>query len=483
MSHYNVVFISIDTMRPDHLGCYGYGRDTSPHMDALAAQGALFRQAIAPHIPTQPSHTTFYTGLHALAHKIAAHARSAKLDRRILMLPQILQRHGYATAAVDSVVTISHRKGSWFARGYDYYASYSYDPTRMVKGKTQTEILTERSVELLELLRDEPFFFFVHYWDPHAPYRPPRPYDRMFYSGDERDPRHTSMQPVYALAEDYYRAVLADMRMAGVTDLEYVIAQYDAEIRAVDAQIGRLMAALERLGLAERTLVVLVSDHGEAFGEGNFYFEHQGLFDGVTRIAMILRLPGRIKPAQQVDAMVAGYDVAPTILDLLGMEPPYGLPYDLTGRSLWPLLDGSASTHHEALVLTEATRQASYALRTPDWKLIVPVTHDVHGTPIPDVYGRRRDPHPLLYDLRTDPSEQHDMLETCPRVAEDLGARLAAWVQKELQRCGGPDPVATQVSPSAFADAMAKYRDRMGSKRNGPAAAIQPIEQLVTQSL
>jgi arylsulfatase A-like enzyme len=459
---YNVVFISVDTMRPDHMGCYGYARDTSPHMDALAAQGALFTEAIAPHIPTQPSHTTFYTGLHALAHKIAAHARSAKLDRRILMLPQILQQHGYATAAVDSMVTISHGKGSWFARGYDYYAGYSYQPTRRVKGKTQTEILTDRSIELIEHLRDEPFFFFVHYWNPHAPYKPQQPYDRLYYNGNERDPAHTSMEPVLALADDYYRAVLADMGMSGVKDLAYVIAQYDAEIRAADEQIGRLMAALERLGLAERTLVVLVSDHGEAFGEGNFYFEHQGLYDGVTRIATVLRLPERIRSGQRIGAMVAGYDLAPTILELLGV-PLSELPYELTGRSLWPLLDGTASTVHEALVLTEATRQASYALRTLDWKLIVPVTEDARGTPVPDIYGRPRDPRPLLYDLRADPGERHDVHADYPQVAGELQSHLSRWIQQELQCWGGPDPVATQVSTSAFADAMAKYEDRVGA--------------------
>jgi arylsulfatase A-like enzyme len=458
---YNVVFISVDTMRPDHLGCYGYARDTSPHMDALAAQGALFTQAIAPHIPTQPSHTTFYTGLHALAHKIAAHARSAKLDRRILMLPQILQRHGYATAAVDSLVTISHGKGSWFARGYDYYAGYSYQPTRRVKGKTQTELLTERSIELIEHLCHEPFFFFVHYWNPHAPYQPPPPYDRLFYHDNERDPRHTSMEPVYDLAEEYYRAVLADMGMAGVTDLAYVIAQYDAEIRTVDQEIGRLMAAIERLGLADRTLVVLVSDHGEAFGEGDFYFEHQGLYDGIVRIATILCLPSQIPAESRIDALIAGYDLAPTILELLGV-PLHELPYELTGRSLWPLLDGTATTLHESLVLTEATRQASYALRTPDWKLIVPIVHDSRGTPVPDVYGRPRDSRPLLFDLRADPGERIDVHAKHPQMAKDLESRLVAWVQEELQRWGGSDPVASQVSTSAFADAMAKYRDRAG---------------------
>jgi arylsulfatase A-like enzyme len=210
--------------------------------------------------------------------------------------------------------------------------------------------------------------------------------------------------------------------------------------------------------------VVLVSDHGEALGEGDFYFEHQGLYDGVTRIAMVLRLPGLIRAGGRIAPMVAGYDLAPTILELLGLSLSEVLSYELTGRSLWPLLDGSAPAIHEALVLTEATRQASYALRTPDWKLIVPVTYDAHGAPIPDVYGRLRDPRPLLFDLRADPCEKHDVHAKHPHVAEDLQARLARWVQEELRRWGGPDPVATQASASAFADAIGKYRERAGGR-------------------
>src|SRR5262249_16072888 len=151
------------------------------------------------------------------------HARRAKLSRRVQLLPQILQRQGYVTAAVDNMVTIGHGKGSWFARGYDYYAGYTYNPTGRIDGKHQSRVLPYRGLELLDLLRreDAPFFFFIHYWDPHGPYIPPPRYDRMFYDGSEYDAANRSMDSVYDLHEEYYRAVAADMRIAGVTDLDY----------------------------------------------------------------------------------------------------------------------------------------------------------------------------------------------------------------------------------------------------------------------
>lgn len=456
----NVVFISVDTMRPDHLGCYGYRRDTSPSMDALATEGARFTQAIAPHIPTAPSHTTFYTGLNVFGHKIAAHLPKTKLDPRTLMLPQILQRHGFVTGAVDNMVTLGRGLGSWFARGFDYYSGFRYEPSRMSAGKPQATTLTKRALELLKLMRREPFFLFVHYWDPHTPYRPPPCYQRLFYNGDPYDTRHTSIEPLFELSEEYYRAVLADMGMAGVTDLEYVIAQYDAEIRAVDDQVGEIMQALRRYRVDDRTLIVLVSDHGEAFGEGDLYFEHHGLYDAVVRIAAILRLPNVILPDLQIDAMIAGQDLVPTILDFVGIDAPYGLPYDLDGVSLRPLLQGGAEPPHRDLILSEATRQASYGMRTSEWKLILPVTKKPDGAAIPDQYGRPRSDTPLLYHLATDPGEREDVAEQFPDVVRDLLQRLEKGTREGLDRWGGPDPVCTQATGRGFVEAMGKLRER-----------------------
>jgi arylsulfatase A-like enzyme len=463
----NIVLVSVDTMRPDHLGCYGYFRPTSPNIDGMAAQGAVFTQAIAPHIPTIPSHTTFYTGLHALAHNIAVHNGPAKLNRGILMLPQMLQQRGYATAAVDNLTSMHEGKSSWFSRGYDYYSGFRYQPGAGRDGKTQSDVLTERSVELLELLQHEPFFFFVHYWDPHSPYWPSRATDRMFYDEDEHAPKHTSMEPVFALADEYYRSWLGDMKMDGVTDLEFILAQYDATIRDADTQVGRLLTTLDGLGLADRTLVVVVSDHGEAFGEGGLYFGHHGLYDGVLRIAMIMRLPGVIRIGVHVDAMVAGFDLVPTILEAVGLEPPYDLPYELTGKSLWPLLEESETVLHAELFLSEGFRQASYGVRTEQWKFILPVTHNLSGMPLPDIYGRPRTPTPQLFNLQADPDETCDVYKDRPEVSADLESRLKNWLGAEGQNWDTGDPIRTQLLPGAFEDEMNKVRERSGIKTSG----------------
>jgi arylsulfatase A-like enzyme len=442
----------------------------------------LFSHAVAPTIPTQPSHTTFYTGLDALSHRIVAHARQAKLSRRVQLLPQILQRQGYVTAAVDNMVTICHGKGSWFARGYDYYAGYTYNPTGRVEGKHQSRVLTNRGLELLDLLRreDAPFFFFIHYWDPHSPYIPPPRYDRMFYDGSEYDAANRSMDSVYALHEEYYRAVTADMRMAGVTDLDYVIAQYDAEIRCADREVRRLLIALDEWGLREKTLVVLVSDHGEAFGEGDFYFEHQTLYDAVVRIALVMRLPGVLPAGLRVPAMVSGADLAPTLLDLLGIASPPDLDYPLDGCSLLPSIAHPTQDVHAAIYLAEATRQASYAVRTARWKLIVPVVRDLHGRLLTDVYGRPRDHQMLLFDLLHDPRERHNVAGERPDVVAQLADDLENWRRARLARWGGPDPVAEQASGEAFVDALRKYQERSPAHQGAgdlsrPPQIAQPV--------
>jgi hypothetical protein len=279
------------------------------------------------------------------------------------------------------------------------------------------------------------------------------------------------MQAVLALSEEYYHTQLVNLRATGVTDVEFLVAQYDAEIRAVDDQVARLLATLDRLRLSERTLVVLVSDHGEAFGEGALYFDHHGLYDAVVRTAMMMRLPDQIGAGTQVDEMVAGYDLMPTILDLLDV-PHSSLPYELTGVSLAPLMAGEKGAVHDHLFLTEAYRQGSYAVRTPEWKLIVPVTHASDGTPLGDNYGRPRDGRHLLYDLVTDPTETNDVLDAYPEIARELEERLILWQQTE-SRYPGQDPVASQTSPRAYQEAVEKMLERAGQK--GKAAAAREM--------
>ena len=249
------------------------------------------------------------------------------------------------------------------------------------------------------------------------------------------------MAEVRALHPEYYDAFLGDMKLAHPDDYGYVVAQYDGEISQVDAQIGRLVEGLKRCDAWENTELILLSDHGEAFGEGDFYFDHHGLYDAVIRVALMVRLPGE-RP-RRIGALVSTEDVAPTLIELVGLPEP---EYPLTGVSLTPLISGGASdvSVRKHVVSVESTRQASLSLRVgppSNLKLILPIVEDLQGEPIPDYYGRPRNPDPLLFDLASDPGETHNVASERPDDLARLLAELEAQ-RAEMQRGTGlPDPV------------------------------------------
>jgi arylsulfatase A-like enzyme len=433
----DIVVVAVDTLRPDHLGCYGYRRPTSPSIDALARESVVFEQAYAAGIPTTPAFTTLLTGLHPYRHRVLTHPALSRLDEDVLLLPQLAKAAGYLTVGCDNLVVQGAGRGTWFARGYDHYSGFSYTPF-----SDQSTQLTDRALALARDAADRPLFLFVHYWDPHTPYGPLPPYDTLH--DDPGTPASVDMAEVRAIHPDYYDAFLADMRLARPDDYNFVVAQYDGEISQVDAQIGRLLDGLRSCRPWENTIVVIVSDHGECFGEGGLHFDHHGLYDAVIRVAMILRLPA--VPPARVSALVSHEDVLPTLCEAADLPRP---PYEVTGRSMLPLLDPSAGPNgrrriRSSVVSVESTRQASLALRTERDKLIVPVVEDADGRPLPDFYGRPRDPSPRLFDVAVDPSERHDLAAERPDTLARLMAELDAWRAEQEKVTGLPDPVLTQ---------------------------------------
>lgn len=429
---YNVVVIAADTVRPDHLSCYGYRHQTSPNVDRLAGEGARFADFQAAQIPTHPAFTTLFTGVDPLYHGILSHSGERQLSPRVLTLAERLQRAGYLTMGIDNMMAMQAAP-SWFARGFDYFRVYRYSP-----GTGEAEKLTNWALRFLDLARDaaEPFFLFVHYFDPHTPYLPPAPFRRRFYQGDEYDPSNTSLRQ--ALADDRLTPLLlGDLPVEEITDFDFVVAQYDGEIAFMDAGIGRIFEAIDRYGLRERTLVVFLSDHGEAFGEGGLYFDHHTLHDAVTRCALIARLPGVIPAGTVIGSLVSSVDVAPTILELTGL-PPIELT-EVAGCSIRPLFSGARSIRDDA-PLGEATRQVSRGIVTPEWRLIEPVVETADGRPIPDFRGRPRSPEVQLFHRRSDREERNDVARDYPSVVADLRGRI----QQRLATCaaitGAADP-------------------------------------------
>lgn len=410
----NVLLITIDSLRADHLSCMGFPHPTTPCMDKLASEGVLCERLFCSAIPTHPSYTTLYTGQHAVTHQIVAHGGKNKLDSKAPFLPQIFLRQGHTTCAVDNM----WRGRPWFGRGYEFYVDPSVRKTLLLA--VTCEDMNHRAIPWLQSHAEEPFFMFLHYWDPHYPYTPPKRHRHLFYDGQNpTDPNNRSLdpfwkQPIGAAAKNTW------LRSAEgtITDIEYVRALYAQEVRHIDEGIGELIRSLDELGIAENTLVVLLADHGESLGEHGIYFDHYGLYDGILHVPLILRMPGKLPAGKRVSSVFQMHDVAPTLLEAAGLPPAP----KMDGRSFWKALVGDEhSWHSDPVISLECTWQAKWSLRTDTHKLIVSRRPDSLGNPEME-----------LYDLREDPAEERNVAEEKPDLAGEMRDRLETWIAERL---------------------------------------------------
>lgn len=443
----NIVLIALDTQRADHLGCYGYERDTSPNIDALADSGVLFERCYAPNIPTHPSFTTLFSGKEAITHDIVNIGGQVPIADGVRLLPEILSDAGYATAAVDSMQR-------HFSRGFDQYHTYEWNrsnATELRRGETVTEI----ALPVLEQLigGEDPFFCFLHYWDPHTPYLPPEGYKRLFYppDGDPYDPENHSMDEAWSW--EPFKWYFHDW-MPGITDADYVVNLYDGEIRYLDDQLARVFQALQPV--RDETLVVITADHGEILNEQLGYFDHHGLYEPNVHIPLILSWPGTLPAGKRVPGFVQNTDLAQSVLDLAGIGQREGME----GLSLLPTIYGVRDRNYDELFLSEATWQVKRAVRTERWKLIRALEPDPHGRAMTE-----------LFDLRSDPAEQQNLAEDEPAVVRELSAKLDSWLTSRLTETGrDTDPLIEQGTCAT----------KIGTPRDETVGAgATPLEQRV----
>lgn len=325
----NVVLISIDTLRPDHLGCYGYDRATSPNLDRLASQGVVFDSAIAVHTNTTPSHASMLTGLYPGSHGILHNAMRLRDDATPLAV--LLKARGYATAGFVSGWTLHQMTG--LNRGFDVYED------RLVEDGRRSAPYTWEAARLWMAgyrPKDRPFFLFFHLFEPHFPYRPPAEILERFLPAGRK--------PLEKLHEGL-PGRLSEVGLTDVDKLEYV-ARYDGEIAFADQTVGQLLTYLDSEGLADQTIVIMTSDHGETLFERAWVFDHGGrAYDEQVRVPMILRLPGGLHAGTRIDSQVSHVDILPTLAELLDLQ----LPEPTSGQSLLPLIRaGKESSTHPA---------------------------------------------------------------------------------------------------------------------------------------
>ena len=319
----NVVVISLDTLRADHVGAYGYDRATTPNVDRLAHGSVVFENAISQSAWTRPAHASMLTGLYPAEHGILSVSRGLALAPDLPTLAGTLSDHGYATAAFTGGGNMSAHFG--FDVGFDTYVS---------PGRRLTDALDD--IESWLHTRDEaPFFLFVHAFDPHRPYKSD-PVDRAALGISGRK-----------VTGGVQRAC----RTAGSrADLVPFVDEYDAAIRHGDRAVGRLLELVERGAFRRRTIVVFTSDHGEEFFDHGDCFHIQTLYREITHVPLIVKVPG-VKPRRISEVVPASVAIAPTVLELVGVGPRRG-----QGPSLVSVIEGRRQAGFEYVVSETAIR-------------------------------------------------------------------------------------------------------------------------------
>jgi len=397
----NVVIISMDTTRADHLSAYGYERDTSPWLRALADQGMRFEVAYSPSATTGPSHASLFTGLTPIAHGVAKNGWPLEGDFETLA--ETLGAAGYETAAVISSYVLSDRFG--FAQGFDHFdADFSQADVlsgdRVWEGETvsgkfngRADDTTRRALACLDQRPhpERPFLLFVHYFDPHTPYRVPDGYEPPFRPG-----------PREALK------------------LNRTIFLYDTLIAFTDQEIGRLLTALEARGLEGDTLVIVTGDHGEGLMSHGHMFHGVHIYEEGVRVPLIVRWPGHVPAGIVAEAPATLTDLAPSVLDLANVSS--AKPFQ--GQSIAPLLLGGDELDSERAVHLYRRRYAGgevaegvyaegekFGLRRGRWKLIEGPEEETLE----------------LFDLESDPEERENLVDREAERVKQMREEIAAW--------------------------------------------------------
>ncbi len=386
----DVLLVSIDSLRYDHLGCYGYRKPTSPTIDGLASGGVRFETAVSTTSWTLPAHAAMLTGLFDTSHGVVDNGLALSEDVRTL--PEVLRAAGYRTAGFFGGPYLDPSYG--FGQGFDHYES-CMSPT---VADSHRDVTGPRTVAAVKAWLDgacsdgdaRPLFLFVHLWDVHYDYMPPKEYVERF------DPGYTGSID----GRDLLRNTTIEPRMAP-RDFEHLLALYDGEIRFTDDNLGRILDDFGRRGRPSKPLVVVTADHGEEFFEHGGKGHQRSLFEEVVRVPWIVSWPGHVQAGRIVRDPVRLVDLMPTVLALVGVDtvPP------MDGRDVGPLLRGEALEPRPALLDLLVDGNEVLGVRTEREKQLA---------------WPKAIPPLVRYDLRLDPREEAPLISPEATVEGDL---------------------------------------------------------------
>ncbi len=418
--HPNVLLITIDALRADHLGCYGYSLETSPNIDRLAKRGVLFKDCTVQWPKTWPSMASMITGAYPKT-------TGMRLERLVLppsfnVMSEIFGEAGYTTGAVVANYNIGKKFG--FDQGFDHFVESWQDMWKKKKGDrpfifrigkiknyTNATIVTDQALGFLEELEgDSPFFLWLHYMDPHGPYKPPKDYTIYFKGAHRREPVPLRKIPRYQVQ---------NRKGNPITDVGFYKTKYDREIRYLDDEIGRLLSELTKLSFSTETLIIFTADHGESLGDHDYYLEHGKLpYQPCAHIPLIIVQKDVLPQGRTIDESVGLIDVSATAVDLAGIK----IPGSFEGQSLKDLILGE----EDALVPDYVFMESGYnrsgfhkTVRSNRWKLI----QFLGGENSQSKNGLGFE----LYDIREDPSELNNVASDHPEMVDSLSRVLEEW--------------------------------------------------------
>ncbi len=395
-----IILVNIDTLRADHLGCYGYSRPTSPQIDAFSDRAVRFEWAFSQAPNTPPSQASILTSLYPTSH--GRIRKLHKMSEKVVTLAESLRDAGYDTAAfVDGGLMTS---GFGLEQGFDLYDDAAGGVEKI--GPKAFAWMRRR----LSAAGDpaKPFLLMIHSYDVHSPYEiSPWRYRSMFLDGLELPPRRFRKK----MSGTMFKVWKSQSLELSPQELGYAKAKYDSGIRHVDDWFGKLVRLLEDHRLLEPSIVVLFSDHGDEFQEHGSLF-HDRLYATVTRIPLIIRLPGG-RAAGVFDGVVESIDLMPTLLEAVGVEPPHAIH----GRSLLPMIEGRGQRAGHAISESPLWGRR-IAVATSEFRLIRSKKGDVE-----------------LYRYRDDPLEQDNLADRLVGVARELTEAARRWQARvEAQR-------------------------------------------------
>lgn len=431
----NVIFILVDTLRADRLGCYGRADGLSPLMDEWAAEGVLFERATAESSWTLPSVASFFCGFYPTVHKVTSYEDALQKSRvagevryfgdEFTTLAEVLQASGYETAGFSANPFVTRKFG--FAQGFEHFDSSFAD------NSTQGGVVNAAALKWLAT-RDvsKPFFMYLHYMDIHDPYKASAQFVEPLVDAVEAKPdkrtltererkRHVRYFTKSAVA---YKDVPKHTRLFQYAD--YWQARYDSGVPQINVYLNELRAKLVELGLWDNALLVMTADHGESLGEHLIWAHGLSAHQDQLHVPLILRWPGRLPEGKRIGSTVRLFDVMPTLLELLEIDAPERIQ----ARSLCGLIRGDASSVPFAFAEAVKEHPGEKALIVAQWKLLAYTSEDRYE----------------LYDLDADPTERNDLANQQPQRVEELKKLLSRQITENEALGRGVDAKSAAIS-------------------------------------